>query len=191
VGGVDHLAGDEVRQHHLGERHAGLVGQRRRERDAHAVDDVVGRHRGDQFAAKPVAGQQVGEPFGHGVGEVVGQQRLQLAFLLHRVQYVGVPVELPIDEDLRKRGPVGHAAEGLALCRIRQHVDDLVGIPVFVEELHGLPSEATHGHRLGALPVDEDLIRRDLPLNLVFDWICHGVSFCCTSLVNRHSSRPL
>src|SRR5207244_133282 len=124
--------------------------------------------------------------------ESLFQQGRELPLLFHRLQNVGVPVELPVDEDLGQRRPVGHLRQGLPLGRIGQDVDDFVRIPVPVEKLHRLAGEPAHRHRLGTLAVDQNFMFFDLLLDLFLDWISHNASllYRLQDAQKGHPTRP-
>src|SRR2546427_11280533 len=80
-------------------------------------------------------------------------------------------LELPLFSDVRV-----YPRDDAVLGRIGQDVDDLVGIPVLVEELHRLAGKPAHRHRFGALAVNQNFMLFDLLLDLFLDWIAHDAS---------------
>ena len=60
---------------------------------------------------------------------------------------------------LGRVGPVGHFCERFSLARLGQDVDEFKRVPVLVEELYRLPREPAHRHLLGALAIDQNLVR--------------------------------
>src|SRR5215813_15017924 len=102
------------------------------------------------------------------------QQRLHLTFRRHRIQNIGVPIKSSVDEHLRQCRPIRHLGERFPLGRLRENIDDFIGISIPVEKLHRLSSEPAHRHLLGPLAVHQNLMCFYFLLNLFLNRFSHG-----------------
>src|SRR5574340_1096976 len=79
------------------------------------------------------------------------QQRHHFALGFHRVQDIRIAVKLTVDEHLGESRPVRQPGQRFTLGRLRQHVDDFIGIAILLKKMHGFPRKPTHRHGLRPL----------------------------------------